>query len=121
VKSRLAIARATVEAEALLKSVVTDTPHIEPVPAPESHEPVASVSREEAYRQRRLLTPRLRWKILQRDDFRCLSCGADAAGDRSVRLDVDHIVAIANGGKTVPENLRTLCSRCNNGKGDLIM
>ncbi len=121
VKSRLAIARATVEAEALLKSVVTDTPHIEPVPAPESHEPVASVSREEAYRQRRLLTPRLRWRILQRDDFRCLSCGADAAGDRSVRLDVDHIVAIANGGKTVPENLRTLCSRCNNGKGDLIM
>jgi 5-methylcytosine-specific restriction endonuclease McrA len=74
----------------------------------------------EAYEQRRLLTSKLRWRILERDDFRCILCGADAATDRNVRLDVDHIIAIARGGKTVPENLRTLCSRCNNGKGDRI-
>jgi hypothetical protein len=26
---------------------------------------------------------------------------------------------IAGGGKTEPSNLRTLCNKCNNGKGDL--
>jgi hypothetical protein len=119
VKSRLAIARATVEAEDLLRRVGSAPTEVDPPPE-QDVEPTASVSREEAYRQRRLLTARLRWKVLQRDDFRCVLCGADAAADKSVRLDIDHTLPIARGGKTVPENLRTLCSRCNNGKGDLL-
>jgi hypothetical protein len=119
VKSRLAIARATVEAEDLLRRVGSAAAEVD-TPPEQVLEPAAPVSREDAYRERRLLTTRLRWKILQRDDFRCVLCGADAAADRSVRLDIDHIFSIARGGKTVPENLRTLCSRCNNGKGDLL-
>ena len=119
VKSRLAIARATVEAEDLLRRVGLAPTEVPPVPV-QVFEPTDTVSREEAYRQRSLLTARLRWKILQRDDFRCVLCGADAAADKSVRLDIDHALPIARGGKTVPENLRTLCSRCNNGKGDLL-
>lgn len=62
--------------------------------------------------------------VLSRDGFRCKACGADAGADAGadplVRLDVDHIDPVSNGGKTVPMNLRTLCSRCNNGKGDLV-
>jgi hypothetical protein len=126
VKSRLAIARATVEAEDLLRRVglAPEGPAAAPNARHTSEgtrpEKAAQASREEVYRQRALLTPRLRWKILQRDDFRCLVCGADAAADKTVRLDVDHILPIARGGKTDPGNLRTLCSRCNNGKGDLL-
>lgn len=34
------------------------------------------------------------------------------------KLHVDHIIPIAKGGKTVKENLRTLCEECNWGKRD---
>ena len=60
----------------------------------------------------------LRYDILNRDHFRCSICGASAK--EGVRLHVDHIIPIAKGGKSVPENLRTLCERCNIGKSDKI-
>jgi 5-methylcytosine-specific restriction endonuclease McrA len=61
------------------------------------------------------MTPKLRFEILQRDNYRCRGCGASA--DDDVALHVDHIVAIANGGSTVRSNLHTLCAACNLGKG----
>lgn len=116
VKSRVAVARQIVESEKLA--------HLVDEQGDATFEANASapreVSREESYRQRRLLTARLKWKILQRDDFRCRVCGRDAAADRNVRLDVDHIMPVSRGGKTEPANLRTLCNQCNNGKGDLL-
>jgi hypothetical protein len=123
VKSRVAIARAKVEAEKLLKRVAREAPPRTPKSEPKaSLQPSArpTVSREEAFRQRTLLTPRVRWAVLQRDDFKCQKCGADAARDPGVRLDVDHIEPVSRGGKTESGNLQTLCSRCNNGKGDQI-
>ncbi|MGH6770170.1 MAG: HNH endonuclease [Xanthobacteraceae bacterium] len=33
-------------------------------------------------------------------------------------MHVDHILAFAKGGRTVLENLQTLCEACNLGKGD---
>ena len=60
----------------------------------------------------------LRYDILNRDNFKCTICGASA--NDGARLHVDHIVPIAKGGKSVPENLRTLCERCNIGKSDKI-
>ena len=68
--------------------------------------------------QRRLMTDKLRYEILKRDGFRCQICGATA--NDGVKLHVDHIYPVSKGGKTVPENLRTLCERCNMGKGDSI-
>lgn len=59
----------------------------------------------------------LRFKVLERDGFTCKSCGRNAREDR-VKLHVDHIVAIANGGKTELDNLHTLCQDCNLGKSD---
>ena len=59
----------------------------------------------------------LRNKILTRDNFRCLSCGASPATDTGVRLHVDHIVPWSKGGETVADNLQTLCADCNLGKG----
>ena len=68
--------------------------------------------------QRRLMTASLRYKILCRDGFRCVICGASASD--GVKLHVDHIIPVSKGGKTEASNLRTLCERCNLGKGDKI-
>lgn len=62
---------------------------------------------------------RLRFKVLQRDNFKCCACGASPAKDASVELHVDHIMPWAKGGETVFENLQTLCSKCNLGKSDM--
>ncbi len=69
-----------------------------------------------AKRQRSLVTPKLRYDILRRDGFKCVCCG------RSVKegavLEVDHIKPVSQGGKTVPNNLQTLCRECNRGKSN---
>ena len=59
----------------------------------------------------------LRYDVLRRDRFRCVLCGASPASQVGCELHVDHIDPRARGGRTVPRNLRTLCSRCNVGKG----
>ena len=66
--------------------------------------------------QRSLMTDSLRYDIMKRDHFRCVLCGRTAK--EGVKLHVDHIVPVAKGGLTVPENLRTLCDSCNLGKRD---
>ena len=63
---------------------------------------------------------RLRFKVLARDHFKCCSCGASPAKDPSVELHVDHIKPWSKGGETFLDNLRTLCSKCNLGKSDLL-
>lgn len=68
--------------------------------------------------QRRLMTDALRYEILSRDGFRCQICGATAQD--GYKLHVDHIIPVSKGGRTEPDNLRTLCERCNMGKGDKI-
>ncbi|MDH5648197.1 MAG: HNH endonuclease [Gammaproteobacteria bacterium] len=62
---------------------------------------------------------RLRFRVMQRDNFSCKHCGASPAKDPSVVLHVDHIVPWSKGGKTIMENLQTLCSKCNLGKSNL--
>lgn len=62
---------------------------------------------------------RMRFKVMQRDNFKCCFCGASPAMDSSVELHIDHIKPWSKGGETVIENLQTLCSKCNLGKSDL--
>lgn len=62
---------------------------------------------------------RLRFLVMRRDNFKCRNCGRSPATDAGVVLHIDHVTAWANGGKTVFENLQTLCSDCNLGKSDL--
>lgn len=69
-------------------------------------------------RERRLLTASMRYDVLRRDGFRCQICGATQKD--GVLLHVDHIVPVSRGGRTEMSNLRTLCDRCNLGKGDKI-
>lgn len=64
---------------------------------------------------------RLRFRVMQRDNFKCCMCGASPAKDPAVELHIDHIVPWAKGGETTFDNLQTLCSKCNFGKSDLLL
>lgn len=71
------------------------------------------------------ISPKLRIQVLERDGYTCQLCGA-TAGDpstynpsRKVRLHVDHIVPDSQEGGIKPENLRTLCSDCNQGRSNI--
>lgn len=65
--------------------------------------------------QRKLMTPALRRQIMERDSYTCQLCGKYMPDE--VGLHIDHIVPVARGGKSVPSNLRVLCSKCNGSKG----
>ena len=67
------------------------------------------------YEERIKLTAGLRYLILKRDNFRCVSCGRSA--EDGIKLEVDHKIPVVNWGRTVESNLRTLCRPCNQGKG----
>ena len=64
--------------------------------------------------QRKLMTKQLRNKIMTRDNYTCKICGKYMPD--GVGLQIDHIIPIAKGGKTVPSNLQVLCSKCNGAK-----
>lgn len=66
--------------------------------------------------QRKAMTPTMRYNVMKRDGFRCVLCGRSA--DDGVTLEVDHIIPVSKGGKTVMSNLQTLCWDCNRGKRD---
>ena len=69
----------------------------------------------------RSINYRIRFKVMQRDDFQCQICGASPAMQAGVLLHVDHIVPVAKGGQATMDNLQTLCQKCNLGKSDLDM
>ena len=69
-------------------------------------------------RKSRVISDKLRYTVLKRDNFKCCACGASPAKDPSVELHIDHIVPWSKGGETSIENLQTLCSKCNIGKSD---
>lgn len=62
---------------------------------------------------------RLRYKVLLRDNFICVQCGASPAKNQNVELHIDHIIPWSKNGETILENLQTLCSNCNLGKSNL--
>ncbi len=67
-------------------------------------------------RRRKSISQKIRLLILDRDGYRCQLCGKTA---KDTQLEVDHKVAVANGGTDSLDNLWTLCIDCNRGKSDL--
>ncbi len=71
------------------------------------------------------ISPALRNQILERNGNTCQLCGA-GPGDpdpftpsRKVRLHIDHITPRSQGGTDNPDNLRVLCSACNQGRSNI--
>jgi hypothetical protein len=73
----------------------------------------------------RSISPQLRNEILERNGYTCQLCGA-GPGDpdpfnphRKVRLHIDHITPLSQGGVDDKDNLRVLCSACNQGRSNV--
>jgi len=67
--------------------------------------------------EKRNIPMKLRYRVLTRDSYKCVLCGRSPATHVGISLHIDHIVPFSQGGKTLLENLRTLCNECNWGKG----
>ena len=73
----------------------------------------------------RTINPQLRNVILERNGFTCQRCGAGVGDDdpfnpnQKVRLHIDHIVPLSQGGTNDANNLRVLCSACNQGRANV--
>jgi hypothetical protein len=60
--------------------------------------------------------PAIRWRVFQRDKWRCVACGQGS--DDNVILHIDHIIPRSHGGDDHMDNYQTLCNICNLGKGN---
>ena len=66
--------------------------------------------------QRKLMSKELKQKVIIRDNYTCQICGKYMPD--GVGLQVDHIIPVSKGGKSVLSNLQVLCSKCNGKKSD---
>ncbi len=62
-----------------------------------------------------------RARVLERNGYTCQMCGVAAGdpdplgGNRTVRLTMGHIIDKSKGGEDTLQNLRTVCTNCNEG------
>lgn len=78
---------------------------------PDKNEPTHKTNRD--------IGIRLRFMVMKRDNFKCCICGRSPATNPGLELHIDHITPWSKGGETVIDNLQTLCSDCNLGKGNI--
>ncbi|WP_262107494.1 HNH endonuclease [Arthrobacter sp. Marseille-P9274] len=71
--------------------------------------------------QRALMTAKLRQLIKERDNHTCRYCAISIAAEPHLLLEVDHIMPVSKGGLSTPENLQTLCWKCNRAKSDKVL
>ena len=58
------------------------------------------------------LPSKWKWDTFEKSDYKCTYCGSTKF------LEIDHIIPLAKGGSHTPENLQTLCMKCNSAKSD---
>lgn len=68
---------------------------------------------------KRFAKNKLRISVLERDNFSCRICGASPEENIHVQLELHHIKPWNEGGKTLPENLITLCKVCHQGISEI--
>ena len=70
---------------------------------------------------KRGISKETRAQVLERNGFTCQMCGVAAGnpdplgGPRTVRLTIGHILDKSKGGDDTPQNLRAICTNCNEG------
>lgn len=69
----------------------------------------------------RNISKETRAQVLERNGYTCQMCGVAAGdpdplgGNRTVRLTMGHIIDKSKGGDDSPQNLRAVCTNCNEG------
>lgn len=63
--------------------------------------------------KRKSISKRVRFSVFSRDGFTCKYCGRQSD---EVKLVIDHIDPVSNGGTNEETNLITSCEPCNQGK-----
>jgi hypothetical protein len=69
----------------------------------------------------RTISKETRAWVLERNGYTCQMCGVAAGdpdplgGNRTVRLTMGHILDKSKGGDDTPQNLRAVCTNCNEG------
>ena len=76
--------------------------------------------RKSAAGQRALMNSKLRNSIKTRDNHTCRFCSVSLAAEPHLLLEVDHVIAVSKGGLSTPDNLQTLCWRCNRTKSNKV-
>ena len=70
-----------------------------------------TLERTAAGKRREPIPEAVRREVFRRDGGRCAACGSDEL------LQFDHVIPVALGGASTPENLQLLCAPCNREKG----
>ena len=65
-------------------------------------------------KKRRDVSDKLKLRVLRRDGYTCVYCGETG---QDANLEIDHRVALSNGGDNHISNLYTACQECNRKKG----
>ena len=92
----------------------------QPVPSSTNRFVTEAFARRRAYSRikgsfgRESIPPAMRRAVLERDGHRCRYCGSEVAG---ANYHCDHVRPVANGGRTVMQNLAAACRPCNLSKG----
>ena len=73
-----------------------------------------SLERKAVKGKREYINKKLRFLVLERDNYTCQACGATPAD--GIKLVMDHVIPVDWGGTTDFDNLRALCTDCNEGK-----
>ena len=67
--------------------------------------------REKPAYSKKKISSSLRWKVYERDGFKCVKCGVQKD------LTLDHVIPESKGGLSTFENLQTMCKSHNSSKG----
>ena len=68
-----------------------------------------------AKQKRNPISKSIRHEVFKRDNYKCVECGATK---EDIRLHVDHILPVSQGGNDELDNLQTLCETCNLAKSN---
>ncbi|MEW6324444.1 MAG: HNH endonuclease, partial [Nitrospirota bacterium] len=88
------------------------------VPIPVDNKTIVKRKSKQYKRTSQKPSLRLRFRVMQRDNFACRACGKSPAIAPGTVLHIDHVNPWSKGGETLFENLQTLCEICNFGKAD---
>lgn len=77
---------------------------------------LSEIKKEDAEYEKGLRDGAFEKALTDNGNYKCAICSAEHSG--RVYFQVDHIIPMNKGGKSVPDNLQILCRKCNGEKSD---